>query len=86
MRSEALPDIPTIADFVPGFEPSQWVGLSAPKNTASGIINKLNSEINAALTDPKLRARLADLGGMILPGSVADFGKLIGDDTEIGAK
>jgi len=82
MRSEALPDIPTIGDFVPGFEASQWVGLSAPKNTASEIINKLNSEINAGLADPKLKARFADLGGMVLPGSVADFGKLIADDTE----
>jgi tripartite-type tricarboxylate transporter receptor subunit TctC len=81
-RSEALPDIPTIGDFVPGFEASQWVGLSAPKNTASEIINKLNSEINAGLADPKLKARFADLGGMVLPGSVADFGKLIADDTE----
>ena len=82
MRSEALPDIPTIGDFVPGFEASQWVGLSAPKNTASEIINKLNSEINAGLADPKLKARFADLGGMVLPGSVADFTKLIADDTE----
>src|SRR5262249_7559994 len=81
-RSEALPDIPTIGDFVPGFEASQWVGLSAPKNPASEIINKLNSEINAGLADPKLKARFADLGGMALPGSVADFGKLIADDTE----
>src|SRR5215470_1205146 len=81
-RSEALQDIPTIGDFVPGFEASQRVGLSAPKNTASEIINKLNSEINAGLTDPKLKARFADLGGMVLPGSVADFGKLIADDTE----
>src|SRR5499433_125779 len=81
-RSEALQDIPTIGDFVPGFEASQWVGLSAPKNTASEIINKLNSEINAGLADPKLKARFDDLGGMVLPGSVADFGKLIADDTE----
>jgi tripartite-type tricarboxylate transporter receptor subunit TctC len=82
MRSEALPDIPTIGDFVPGFEASQWVGLSAPKNTASEIINKLNSEINAGLADPKLKARFAGLGAAALPGSPADFGKLIADDTE----
>src|SRR5262245_18147443 len=82
MRSEALPDIPTVGDIVPGFEASQWVGFSAPKNTASEIINKLNSEINAGLADPKLKARFADLGGMVLPGSVAGFGKLIADDTE----
>src|SRR5260370_34336764 len=85
-RSEALPDIPTIGDFVPGFEASQWVGLSAPKNTASEIINKRNSEINAGLADPKLKARFADLGGMVRPGSVADFVKLIPDDTEMWAQ
>jgi tripartite-type tricarboxylate transporter receptor subunit TctC len=81
-RSEALPDIPTIGDFVPGFEASQWVGLSAPKNTASEIINKLNNEINAGLADPKLKARFADLGGITLRDSPADFGKLIADETE----
>jgi tripartite-type tricarboxylate transporter receptor subunit TctC len=81
-RSEALPDTPTIGDFVPGFEASQWVGLSAPKNTASEILSELNSEINAGLADPKLKARFADLGGMVLPGSAADFGKLIANDIE----
>ena len=81
-RSEALPDIPTIGDFVPGFEASQWVGLGAPKNTRSEIIGKLNTEINAGLVDPKLKARFADLGGTVLPGSAADFGKVIADDTE----
>jgi tripartite-type tricarboxylate transporter receptor subunit TctC len=81
-RSEALPDIPTIGDFVPGFEASQWVGLSAPKNTASELLIKLNREINAGLADPRLKARFADLGGMVLPGSAADFAKLIADDTE----
>src|SRR5262249_13460715 len=69
-RSEALPDIPTIGDFVPGFEASQWVGLNAPKNTPPEIVSKLNSEINAGLADPKLKARFADLGGIVLPGSV----------------
>jgi tripartite-type tricarboxylate transporter receptor subunit TctC len=82
MRSEALPDIPTIGDFVPGFEASQWVGLHAPKNTPSEIIGKLNAEINVGLADPKLRARFANLGGSVLAGSPADFGKLIADDTE----
>jgi len=82
MRSEALPDIPTVGDLVPGFEASQWVGLSAPKNTPSEIIGKLNSEINAGLADPKLKARFADLGGTVLPGSPAVFGKLIADETE----
>jgi tripartite-type tricarboxylate transporter receptor subunit TctC len=81
-RSEALPDIPTVSDFVTGFEASQWVGLCAPKNTPAEIIGKLNTEINTGLADPKLKARLADLGGMVLAGSPADFGKLIADETE----
>ena len=81
MRSEALPDIPTIGEFVPGFEASQWVGLHAPKNTPSEIIGKLNAEINVGLADPKLKARFADLGGTVLPGAPADFAKLIADDT-----
>ena len=80
--SEALPGISTIGDFVPGFEASQWVGLHAPKNTPSEIIGKLNGEINAGLADPKLRARFADLGGTVLAGLPAEFGKLIADDTE----
>jgi tripartite-type tricarboxylate transporter receptor subunit TctC len=82
MRSEALPDIPTVSDFVPGFEGSQWVGVHAPKNTPSGFIDKLNVEINAGLADASLKARFADLGGTVLPGSPAEFGKLIADDTE----
>jgi tripartite-type tricarboxylate transporter receptor subunit TctC len=77
MRSEALPDIPTIGDFVPGFEASAWFGLGAPKNTPIAIIDKLNKEINAGLADPKIKARIADLGGTVLAGSPADFGKLI---------
>jgi tripartite-type tricarboxylate transporter receptor subunit TctC len=80
-RSEALPDVPAIGDFVPGFEASQWVGLHAPKNTPSEVIGRLNVEINAGLANPKLRARFADLGGSVLAGSPADFGKLIADDT-----
>jgi tripartite-type tricarboxylate transporter receptor subunit TctC len=82
MRSEALPDIPTVGDFVSGFEASQWVGLCAPKNTPPEIIGKLNAEINTGLADPKLKARIADLGGKVLPSSPADFGKIIADDTE----
>jgi len=82
MRSEALPDIPTIGDFVPGFEASQWVGLCAPKTTPTEIVDRLNKEVNAALADPKIKERLADLGGTVLPGSPAHFGKLIADDTE----
>jgi tripartite-type tricarboxylate transporter receptor subunit TctC len=82
MRSEALPDIPTVSDFVPGFEGSQWVGVHAPKNTPSGFIDKLNVEINAGLADARLKARFVDLGGTVLTGSPAEFGKLIADDTE----
>jgi tripartite-type tricarboxylate transporter receptor subunit TctC len=80
-RSEALPDVPTLAEFIPGFEASQWIGLVAPKDTPSTIIEKLNAEIKAALADPKVQARFADLGGIVLPGSPADFGKLIRDET-----
>jgi tripartite-type tricarboxylate transporter receptor subunit TctC len=81
-RSEALPDVPTIGELLPGFEASQWVGLSAPRNTPSEIIDKLNKEINAGLADLKLKARFADLGGTVLPGLPAQFGKLIAEDTE----
>jgi tripartite-type tricarboxylate transporter receptor subunit TctC len=86
MRSQALPDIPTIGEFLPGFEASAWQGVGAPKNTPTEIIHKLNKEINAALADPKMRARFADLGGTVLPGSPADFGTLIADETEKWAK
>ena len=81
-RSDALPDIPTVGDFVRGYEASGFVGLGAPKNTPAEIIEKLNKEINAALADPKIKARLADLGGTVLPGSPAEFGKLVADETE----
>jgi tripartite-type tricarboxylate transporter receptor subunit TctC len=81
-RSEALPDLPTVGEFVPGYEASVWWGVGAPKITLSQIIDKLNEAINAGLADPKIRARLADLGGAPLVGSPADFGKLIADDTE----
>jgi tripartite-type tricarboxylate transporter receptor subunit TctC len=81
-RLDALPDIPTVGEFVPGYEASNWYGLGAPKNTPAEIVAKLNKEINAGLADPKLRARLADLGGTVLAGSPADFGKLIADETE----
>ena len=81
-RSEALPDIPTVGDFVPGFEASSWYGFGAPKNTPAEIVDKLNKEINAALADPKIKARIADLGATPLVGSPADFGKLIADETE----
>jgi tripartite-type tricarboxylate transporter receptor subunit TctC len=85
-RSDALPGIPTVAEFLPGYEASGWFGIGAPKNTPVEIIEKLNREINAGLADPKMKARLADLGGTVLAGSPADFGKLIADDTEKWAK
>jgi tripartite-type tricarboxylate transporter receptor subunit TctC len=85
-RVEMLPELPTVADFVPGYEASQWYGLGAPRGTPSAIVETLNSEINAALADPKMRARLADIGGEPLPGSSADFGKLIADETDKWAK
>ena len=81
-RSDALPDIPTVAEFVPGYEASAWFGVGAPKNTPSEIIDKLNKEINAGLADPKMKASLADLGGTPLVVSPADFGKLIAEETE----
>ena len=81
-RSEALPDIPTVAEFVPGYEASAWQGIGAPRSTSAEIIEKLNKEVNAALADPKMKARLAELGNAVLPGSPADFGKLISDETE----
>jgi tripartite-type tricarboxylate transporter receptor subunit TctC len=81
-RSEALPDLPTIGEFLPGYEASQWYGIGAPKNTPVEIVDRLNKEINAALADPKIKARLADLGGTPLVGSPADFGKLIAEETE----
>ena len=81
-RSHALPDVPTVSEFVPGYEASGWFGVGAPKNTPAEIVDKLNKEINAALADPKIKARLADLGGTLLAGSPADFGKLIADETE----
>jgi tripartite-type tricarboxylate transporter receptor subunit TctC len=68
-RSEALPDIPTLGDFLPGFEASNWYGVGAPKNTPVEIVEKLNKEINAALADPEMKAHLADLGGTVIPGS-----------------
>jgi tripartite-type tricarboxylate transporter receptor subunit TctC len=85
-RSEALPSTPTVGEFLPGYETSQWIGLGAPKNTPVEIIDKLNKEINAGLADPKLKARLEVLGATVLAGSPADFDKLIADETEKWAK
>jgi tripartite-type tricarboxylate transporter receptor subunit TctC len=81
-RSEALPDIPTVSDFVSGYEASVWYGIGAPRDTPVEVIDKLNKEINAGLADPKIKSRLADLGGTVLALSPADFGKLIADETE----
>jgi tripartite-type tricarboxylate transporter receptor subunit TctC len=81
-RLEALPEIPTVSDFLPGYEASGWYGVGVPKNTPTEIVDKLNKEINAALANPKMKAQLADLGGMVLALSPAEFGKLIADETE----
>jgi tripartite-type tricarboxylate transporter receptor subunit TctC len=81
-RSDALPDIPTVGAFVPGYEASSWYGVCAPKNTPAEIIDQLNKAINAGLADPKLKARFAALGGTVLVGSPADFGKLIAHETD----
>src|SRR5262249_34393636 len=85
-RSEALPDVPTIADFVPGYQDSNWWGFGAPKVTPAAIIDTLNRETSAALADPRIKARLVELGGTVLAGSPGDFGKLIAEETEKWAK
>ena len=81
-RSDVLPDIPTVGEFVPGFEASIWFGIGAPRKTPAEIVDRLNKEINAGLVNPKIKAQLAELGGTVLAGSPADFGKLIADETE----
>jgi tripartite-type tricarboxylate transporter receptor subunit TctC len=81
-RSEALPDLPTVGEFVQGYEASGWNGICVPKNTPIEIIDQLNKVINAGLADPKMKARLADLGATVLAGSSADFGNLIAEETE----
>jgi tripartite-type tricarboxylate transporter receptor subunit TctC len=85
-RSDELPDVPTVAEFVPDYEASNWFGVGAPKATPAEVVEKLNEEINAGLADPKIKARLAELGAMALASSPADFGKLIAEDTEKWAK
>jgi len=86
-RSELLPEIPTIGDFVPGYEAHGWIGFGAPKNTPAAVVDRLNNEINSAISDSSIKARLIDLGGLVLPpSSPADFGKLIADETEKWAK
>src|SRR5262249_57365718 len=85
-RSEALPEVPTVAEFVPGYEASNWWGIAAPKSTPVAVVDRLNQEINAALADARIKGRLAQLGGAPLTGSPADFEKLIADETEKWAK
>jgi tripartite-type tricarboxylate transporter receptor subunit TctC len=82
MRSEALPEIPTVGDFVPGYEASIWYGIGAPKSTPSDIVDKLNREINLGLVDPKMKARFADLGTTVLSRSPVEFGRFIAEETE----
>jgi tripartite-type tricarboxylate transporter receptor subunit TctC len=86
MRSDALPDVPIVADFVPGYEASAWFGIGAPKGTPPEIIELLNKAVNAAVADPNIRARLADMGGMMINGTPAEFGKIIVEETEKWAK
>jgi tripartite-type tricarboxylate transporter receptor subunit TctC len=81
-RSEVLPDLPTVADFLPGYEASAWYGIVAPKNTPAEVIDTLNKATNAVLADPAAKKRFAELGAILLPGSAADFGKLLADETE----
>jgi tripartite-type tricarboxylate transporter receptor subunit TctC len=85
-RTDVLPNIPTVGEFVTGYEATGWFGIGAPRNTPAEIIDRLNNEINAALRDPKIVARFADLGGMVLALSPADFGKLIATETDKWAK
>ena len=85
-RSDALPDIPTVDQFVPGYEASAFFGIIAPRNTPPEVIGRLNMEINAILADPKAKARLADMGGTMLPGPPANFGRLLASETEKWAK
>jgi tripartite-type tricarboxylate transporter receptor subunit TctC len=82
MRSDVLPDLPTVADFLPGYEASAWNGVGVPKDTPAEIIDKLNKEINAALADPKIKARIAELGATVFPSSPSEFGKFIAAETE----
>jgi tripartite-type tricarboxylate transporter receptor subunit TctC len=81
-RSDVLPDLPTVADFLPGYEASAWYGVAAPKNTPPEIVDRLNKAINEILADPKAKARFTEIGAILLPGSAADFGKLVADETE----
>ena len=81
-RSDALPDVPTVGDFLPGYEATAWYGIAAPKNTPSEIVDELNKEINFGLADPRIKARFAELASTVIPGSAADFGNLVGEEIE----
>jgi len=81
-RWDALPDLPTVADVLPGYEASAWFVVGVPAGTPAAIVDTLNSQINAGLADPTMKARVADLGGMVLPGAAAEFAKLIADETD----
>jgi tripartite-type tricarboxylate transporter receptor subunit TctC len=85
-RSEVLPDLPTVSQFVPGYEASAWYGIGVPKDTPAEIIDKLNKTVNAILEDPASKVRFGELGASLLPGSPADFGKLVAEETEKWAK
>jgi tripartite-type tricarboxylate transporter receptor subunit TctC len=85
-RLPVLPEVPTVSEFVPGYEASAFTGIGAPRNTPAKVVDKLNKEINAGLADPKIMGRIADLGGMVILGSPAEFGKLIANETEKWAK
>jgi tripartite-type tricarboxylate transporter receptor subunit TctC len=85
-RAPTLPDVPTLREFLPGFDASSWYGIGAPRSTPTDVVNRLNAEINTAVNEPRLKQRLMDLGGMVITGSPSDFGKLIADETEKWAK
>ena len=85
-RSEVLPDIPTIAEFVPGYESTPWYGIGVPSNTPAAIVDKLNQTINALLADPTVKAKFTDLGGAALPGTPADFARLVAEETDKWAR
>jgi tripartite-type tricarboxylate transporter receptor subunit TctC len=85
-RSASLPDVPPLAESLPGYEASQWYGIAAPKNTPAEVVDTLNKQINACLADPGLKTRLADLGSAVLPGSPANFGKFIAEEIQKWAK
>src|SRR4030095_1465885 len=85
-RSDVLPDVPVLSDTLPGYEASAWFGIGAPKSTPGELIERLNKEVNISIADPKFKARLANLGGAVLAGSPADFGKLIVEETEQGGQ